>query len=328
VIIGYLEFLDGALEGNAEQRVLIDTALKAALQGAELTSRLLSFSRKQALMPRTVNLNVLIAGMMDLLKRTLGETIELQSVETADLAPVELDTGKRQTPLSNLAVNARYAMPEGGRLTIAKENITLNSQSLPGADSLVPGEYVMLTVSDTGTGMSPDILAHVFEPFVTTKDVGEGSGLGLSMVFGFARQSGGHVTIDSREGEGTTARLYFPVAGVAAAVESDPPKTDKVPEGRGESVLIVEDDDGLRKLAVRTLSRLGYRPVAAASGPAALALLDDGLEIDLLFTDVVLPAGMNGVALAEAVAKKQPGIRVLYTSGYTNDAACAERRFG
>jgi CheY-like chemotaxis protein len=221
--------------------------------------------------------------------------------------------------LVNLALNARDAMPEGGKLTIETANVRLDDDYAAAQAEVKPGQYVMLTVTDTGTGMPSEIREHVFEPFFTTKAVGDGSGLGLSMVYGFVKQSGGHVTVYSEEGEGTTIKLYLPRSTETAAAEKKP-VLDEVPVARGETVLVVEDDPDVRTLAVALLSNLGYQIMEAATGPAALEQLGSAAQANLLLTDVVLPGGMNGRELATEVVRRVPGIQVLYMSGYTEDA--------
>ncbi len=320
VIIGNLDFLEERLDEDPDQHELIATALQAALQGAELTSRLLAFSRKQTLRPDIADLNSLIHGMTDLLKRTLGETISVRSIAAADLKAVEIDLGQLETALLNLAVNARFAMPDGGQLTIETTNIVFDQSYIAQNDDVAEGTYAMVAVSDTGTGMSPAILDQVFEPFFTTKEVGQGSGLGLSMVFGFVKQSGGHISIYSEEGEGTTVKLYFPTFEGEDVATAEMPKPETIPKGTGQCILVVEDDAGLRDLAIKAVLSLGYKVVSASDGAQALAILDEGAPIDLLFTDVVLPRGMNGVMLAKAALERQPSLRILYTSGYTENA--------
>ncbi len=320
VIIGNLDFLDEISQDDPERHELIATALRAALQGAELTSRLLAFSRKQALSPKIVDLNELTFGLMDLLKRTLGETIAIRTAAPANVKLVEIDPGQLKTALLNLAVNARQAMPGGGQLTIETANAALDTDYANKHEDLEPGAYSMLAVSDTGVGMTPDVLEHVFEPFYTTKEVGQGSGLGLSMVFGFVKQSRGHVSIYSEEGEGTTVKLYFPIAEGKASADIGKPSEASLPMGSGETILVVEDDESLRTLAEKTVSSLGYSVITASDGPMALEILAGDQTVDVLFTDVVLPKGMNGVALAEAAVERRPGLRVLFTSGYTENA--------
>ncbi len=320
VIVGNLEFLEDSIGNDLEQQEMIGIALRAALHGAELTSRLLAFSRKQPLRPVAVDLNAILHGMTDLLQRTLGEMITVHTRPFADLKLAKIDPGQLETALLNLAVNARHAMPDGGQLTIETGNVELDQEYAEKHAEVEPGMYAILAVSDTGVGMSSDILAHAFDPFYTTKGVGEGSGLGLSMVHGFVKQSGGHVSIYSEQGKGTTVKLYFPETKAEGQPGHENTKMRAIPRGAGETVLIVEDDDSLRELAVKIVSGLGYKVEAFPDGPSAIAFVDEGAEIDVLFTDMVLPHGMNGVALAKAASERRPGLRVLYTSGYTQNA--------
>jgi PAS domain S-box-containing protein len=321
VIVGNLDFLEESLEGGeSDQRQFVETALKAAVRGAELTNRLLAFSRKQALNPEPVDLNVLVNGLSGLITRTLGETVAVLTFPAAELEVVKIDSGQLEAALLNLTVNARQAMPEGGQLTIETGNVELDREYAAQHEEVEPGMYAMLAVSDTGIGMTADALKQAFEPFFTTKEIGEGSGLGLSMVFGFVKQSGGHISIYSELGEGTTVKLYFPVTGSESLPDVEPAKSQPQPAGADELVLVVEDDPDLRALAVKAVSSLGYAVTEAADAQAALALLDQGVPADLLFTDVVLPRGMNGVALAAEARLRRPNLRVLYTSGYTENA--------
>ena len=320
VIIGNLDFLDEDLADDPKKQQLIASALRAALSGAELTSRLLAISRKQTLEPEVSDVNALVYGMTDLLKRTLGETIVIQTLLASDLGKVEIDRTQLETALLNLAVNARHAMMDGGRMTLETGNVELDSDYADRRWEVTPGHYVMLAVSDTGTGMSPAVLEQVFEPFFTTKDVGEGSGLGLSMVHGFVKQSGGHVAIYSEEGAGTTIKLYFPLFETTEHIAYEMTVAIELPLGAGETNLVVEDDADLRQLATTMISSLGYNVLEASDGASALAVLDEGAPVDLLFTDVVLPHGMNGVKLASTALAQRPDLKVLYTSGYTDNA--------
>ncbi len=313
VIIGSLD-LDLATVPEP-LRAAIDQAMRAAERGAALTHRLLAFSRQQTLLPGPVDFNRLVVGMDDLLRRTLGEQVEIELHLAADLKPALADAAQVENALLNLAINARDAMPDGGKLLIETGNQTLDADYVALNPDAKAGDFAMLAVSDTGTGMRPEVLAHAFEPFFTTKEVGKGSGLGLAMIYGFARQSGGHARIYSEVGHGTTVRLYLPrlaeassaeVAAVPAAVKS----------GGGETILVVEDDAKVRKLALAQLESLGYRAVEAGNGKEALAIVESGAAIDLLFTDVVMPGGMTGLQLAEAATRLRPRLRVLFTSGY------------
>jgi nitrogen-specific signal transduction histidine kinase/CheY-like chemotaxis protein len=319
VVVGNLELAADRTKGNSEVEPLVDAALDAAWRGASLTQRLLAFSRKQALMPQTVDAHVLLEGMGDLLRRTLEETVGIEFMGSDDLWMCEVDPNQLENAILNLAINARDAMPDGGRLTIEAENVTLDDDYANAQADVAPGQYVMLAVTDTGAGMPQEIVDQVFDPFFTTKEIGSGSGLGLSMVFGFVKQSGGHVTIYSEEGVGTTVKLYLPRSqGEDATIPSAEPS--EIPRGRGETILVVEDDPNVRTLSVALLSDLGYDVLEAADGPSALLMLETSSHVNLLFTDVVLPGGMRGPELAAEIMRRQPGIAVLYTSGYTENA--------
>jgi CheY-like chemotaxis protein len=285
------------------------------MRGAELTQRLLAFSRKQTLSPRVVDLNELVADMTDMLRRTLGETIEIDVAGGDDLLRCDADPGQLENAILNLALNGRDAMPRGGRLTIETANVKLDGTDVAARNDVSPGEYVMIAVSDTGTGMSPDVIDHAFDPFFTTKGVGAGSGLGLSMVHGFINQSGGFVTIDSTEGVGTKVNLYLPRSRQTRTT-AQRSANEKDPVSQGEMVLVVEDDSDVRKMTVNMLADLGYRTIEAGNGKQAIEVLQRPGEIDLLFTDVVLPGDMSGIRIAEEAARRCPGIKILLTSGY------------
>jgi PAS domain S-box-containing protein len=317
VIIGALDLDPRRIP--PELRPAIDQALRAAERGAALTHRLLAFSRQQMLVARRVDLNRLVADMDDLLRRTLGDHVEIDLKLAEDLWPALADSGQIENSLLNLAINARDAMPEGGKLTIEIGNVHLDEDYAAGHAEVAPGDYVMMAVTDTGIGMPPDVLAHAFEPFYTTKEVGKGTGLGLSMVYGFAKQSGGHVKIYSEVGHGTTVRLYLPRLS-SALVNTDTNSTATPRKGGGETILVVEDNPDVRGLVLRQLSDLGYKVIEAANGPQALKILEDGAAIDLLFTDVVMPGGMTGRQLAEAAKSRCPNLKTLFTSGYTEDS--------
>ena len=259
--------------------------------------------------------------MTGLMQRTLGETINVQTDTQADLWTTKADPTQMETTLLNLAMNARYAMQKkGGTLTVETRNVVLERRVEGLLEDVRPGEYVMVVVRDTGIGMSSETLMHVFEPFYTTKAVGEGSGLGLSMVYGFMGQSQGYVSIRSAEGAGTEVCLYFPATQEAAPVDTLEDVPVEKLRGAGETVLVVEDDPEVKTVAVTMISNLGYRVLDAMSGPAALAVLDRNDEIDVLFTDMVLPDGMNGSELAAAVLSRRPEIKVLFTTGYSDPA--------
>jgi PAS domain S-box-containing protein len=318
VVIGNL---DAALERvPGDTRPLVDSALRAAERGATLIRKMLAFSRRQTLVPEALDLNVLAAGMEDLLRRTLGEQVEIEMKLSPDLWPTLADKAQVESALLNLAINSRDAMPTGGKLTIETANIRLDDDYGARNAEVVPGDYVVLAVTDTGGGMRPEVLARALEPFFTTKGVGKGSGLGLSMIYGFAKQSDGHLKIYSEVGHGTTVRLYLPrqVAQTATATVTKATPGDH-PRG-GETILVVEDDPLVRSFVVVQLRDLGYIVLEAADGPAAQKLLDDDASIDLLFTDVVMPGGMTGRQLADKAKRRRPGLRTLYTSGYTENS--------
>ena len=321
VIIGNLDVLAERARGNPELQNFLKPASKAAQRGALLTERLLAFSRKQSLRPRVVDLNDLVGFMSDMLPRTLGETVSIEIVRGAGLWPCEIDPVQLENAILNIAINARDAMPNGGKLTIETANARLDDEYAAAQADVAPGEYVVLSLSDTGSGMPPDVLEHVFEPFFTTKDVGKGTGLGLSMVYGFAKQSGGHVTIYSEPGQGTTVRLYLPRAKRAATRERQKPAGEPNLRARGETVLVVEDDPDVRSLAVTLLGDLGYSVFEAGNARAALDLLEEHPRVNLILTDMVMPGGMNGRDLALEAEKVSPGIRIVYMSGYTETAA-------
>ncbi|MBS0297084.1 MAG: response regulator [Proteobacteria bacterium] len=320
VIIGGLDTIRRAKPGDdARIRRAVDMALQGAQRAASLTGRLLAFSRRQPLEPKPIDLNVLVRDMTELLHRTLGETTELEGVLTPRLWTIEADQNQLESALLNLAVNARDAMPGGGKLTIETSNTVLDENYAAIDTEVIPGQYVVICVSDTGAGMSEEVVSRVFEPFFTTKEVGRGTGLGLSMVYGFVKQSGGHVSIYSEPGHGTTVRLYFPrYRGDALTREGEAERL--APQGsEGEVVLVVEDNDDVRAYSVMILKELGYRVVEAAQADAALAILKSDQQVDLLFTDVVLP-GASGRVLADQAVELRPGLKVLFTTGYSRNA--------
>jgi len=320
IIIGNLELMDEALDENDPLRANLAPILRAGNRGAELTQRLLAFSRRQMLDPKPTNINKLVRSMTGLLSRTLGETIEVETSLSGSLWTTSIDRGQLENALVNLAVNARDAMPNGGKLTIATANAEVDDDYAAAQIDVAPGQYVMLSVSDTGMGMSPEVTRHVFEPFFTTKEQGKGSGLGLSMVYGFVKQSGGQVTIYSEVGQGTSIKLYLP----RSAMEKEKPKASTrditMPASQGETILVVEDDADVRTLTVTLLGDLGYQVLEAGTAQSALSLLNRDTRIILLLTDVVLPGGMSGRNLAEQAQQCQPGLRVLFMSGYTENA--------
>ena len=321
VVMGNLNMLTQHLRDDPFASELIAAATKATQRGANLNRTLLAFSRRQRLTPVAVSLNQLVDGMADMLRRTLGETVRIEIQGDPDLPPALADPAQLEAALLNLAVNARDAMVEGGTLSIETAAVVLDEHYVARELDLNPGPYVMLAVSDTGEGMPPDRIARAFEPFFTTKEVGKGSGLGLAMVYGFAKQSGGHVKIYSEPGMGTTVKLFLPVVDARgdACVETTSP-TDRVQPQGEETILVVEDEADVRDLACRVLKRLGYKVIEAANGAAGLEALKQNPGVRLLFTDVVLPGGINGPELAHSAAGMCPDIKVLYTSGYTGNA--------
>ena len=327
VIIGSAEILEEMFEQQlpAATRPL-GNIMNAVEQAASLTRRLLAFARKQPLEPRNVNINEFVTGMKPLLQRALGEQIDIEMKTDPDLWTAYVDAHQVEAAVLNLAINARDAMAEGGHLMIETGNVSIDEEMAARYGDVTPGDYVSLSVSDDGAGMTPEVLARATEPFFTTKPAGKGTGLGLSMVYGFAKQSGGHMNIYSEVGQGTTVRLYFPWAS-AATVEAAPASIgrDTVPGGH-ETILVVEDEAAVREAAVATLTGLGYKVQEAASGRNALAMAADGLAIDLLFTDVVMPGGVSGHTLAQELRKSRPGLRVLYCSGYTENAILQQNR--
>ena len=307
---------------DAETRRMLGAIREAALRAAQLTQRLLAFSRRQALAPRPTDCNRLVSGMSELLRRSLGEQVAIETVLAGGLWPCLVDPNQLENVLLNLAVNARDAMPEGGCLTIETANAHLDEAYAAARSEVTPGQYVMIAVSDSGAGMPPEVLARAFEPFFTTKTEGRGTGLGLSQVYGFVKQSRGHVAIYSEPGQGTTVKVYLPRhAGDAEPLGRQPEPTDaETPHGRGETVLLVEDHEEVRAYAARALIHLGYRVVEAPDRAAALRALGPESEVALLFTDVGLPNGMNGRRLADEAVRRSPGLRVLFTTAYARNA--------
>jgi nitrogen-specific signal transduction histidine kinase/CheY-like chemotaxis protein len=316
VVIGNLELLEERLPAEAGERAMVSQALKAADRGATLTARLLAFSRRQQLNPRLVDLNDRIGEVVGLLSRTLGERIAIETRLEPRLHRARIDPAQFESALLNLAVNARDAMPEGGGLCIETANTAVARPWKSGQPALRPGAYVRVSVVDTGEGMPADVAARAFEPFFTTKGVGKGSGLGLSMVYGFLRQSGGSVDIDSAPGRGTAIHLYFPKAHTAeeeaAPAEARGPCEPAAPA----TVLVVEDDPEVRASTVRLVAELGYGVRAARDAEEALAALEEDPAIALLFTDMVLAGAVDGPALARRAGERRPDLKVLMTSGY------------
>ncbi|MCC9000516.1 MAG: response regulator, partial [Candidatus Contendobacter sp.] len=319
IIMGNLELLHEQLTAQPRLYQLTQQALKAVDRGANLSRRLLAFARRQPLLAQPTDLNQRVLGMLDLMRRTLGATIQIDTLLAADLEQTLIDPGQLENALLNLVINARDAMPQGGRLTLETANVRLDADYAAHED-VRPGSYVMLAVSDTGAGMTPEVLEHVFEPFFTTKETGKGSGLGLSMVYGLVKQSGGHITIYSEPGQGATVRLYLPPTPSAATPVAEPPVADSEIQGQGETILVVEDDADVRLFAVNALQGMGYETQQAGEAETAIRLLETTPQIALLFTDIVLPGEMDGVRLAAEAQRRYPGLRVLFTSGYTEHA--------
>jgi len=318
VVISAMNLIQRKLaRGETEIGQFVESALDAAQRAARLTQRLLAFSRQQPLAPQVVDANRLLAGMSDLLLRTLGEQVAIETVLGGGLWKTNADPGQIENAILNLAVNARDAMPDGGRLTIETANCHLDDDYAARHAEVPAGQYVMIAVTDTGTGMPPEVAAKAFDPFFTTKPVDKGTGLGLSQVFGFVRQSGGHVKIYSEVGQGTTVKIYLPRhfgEDERAAVPDTPSKA-----GAGETILLVEDDERVRLLAVEALRDLGYIVVHAANAERALSQLEAHPDVTLLFTDIVMP-GMNGRKLADLALQSRPGLKLLFTTGFTRNA--------
>ena len=328
IIMGNLEMLQRRLPENAPQQLrrAAAQAMNGAKRAAILTQRLLAFSRRQPLDPKPTDPNALVAGMSDMFHRLLGEAIAVEGVSSAGIWKIEVDQGEMEAAMLNLAVNARDAMPEGGRLTIETANSFIDEAYAQQHVEVQPGQYVMISVSDTGIGMDETTAARAFDPFFTTKSVGKGTGLGLSQVYGFVKQSGGHVKIYSEAGQGTTVKIYLPrCIGEHDVIE--PPAETFVPEGqRRETILVIEDDEDVRSYSVDSLRELGYTILDARDGPSALKLLRLHSHIDLIFTDVVLPNGMTGAQIQREAQQLHPHVHVLFTTGYARNAIIHQGR--
>ncbi len=327
VIMGNLDaILRHAPEDQARVRRSATQALNGARRAAALTQRLLAFSRRQPLDPKPLSANALVTGLADLVHRTLGELVAVETVLGAGLWQVEADANELEAAILNLAVNARDAMPGGGRLTIETGNAHIDEAYAATYAEVTPGQYVCLSVSDTGSGMDPETVARAFEPFFTTKPPGRGTGLGLSQVYGFVKQSGGHVKIYSEVGQGTTVKLYLPRLTAPDRPIEEALETPAPEGGSDETILVLEDDDDVRTNSVEILRELGYRVVEAHDGPSALRLLERQAHVDLLFTDVVLPGGMTGAQVAAKARELRPGLKVLFTTGYARNAIIHQGR--
>ncbi len=321
ILLGRLQLIEEDLGDNAMLRDWTRSCIRAVDQGATLTRSLLAFSRQQPLMPIEIDLNAVVGDMAEILKRTLGENIEIQLINASDLWQCKADPGQMQNALLNLALNARDAMPVSGKLIVETRNTRLDADYAAQHEDVRPGEFVMLAVSDTGTGMPPDVLERVFEPFFTTKDVGKGSGLGLSMVYGFVNQSGGHINVYSEVGRGTVVRIYLPrVTGAGSAVNESKEDHRTINVGH-ETIVLVEDNEDLRGITQLQLKRLGYTVFGAEHAEGGLALLREHPETRLLLTDIVLPGGVDGIQLAERAQVLYPKLEVIFMTGYTEHAA-------
>ena len=319
VISGNLELLQSALSGERErsrpgQLRLIESALRAADHGAHMTQQLLAFARRGVLQSQIVDLNTVIAGMADFLRRTLGDTVTLEIAQAPDLWPCDIDPVQFEAAILNLAINARDAMPEGGTLKIELSNV--DTRKPDGERGVTPGRYARVRILDSGIGMTEDVLERAFEPFFTTKNIGEGSGLGLSQVYGFVNQSGGDVKITSAPGTGTAVSLYLPRCDTTSSQSGHDSALEIATPGGSETILVVEDEELVRDVAVEMIRELGYNVLAASNGAEALALLEGAAPIDLLFSDVLMPGGISGVALATKARQIRSGLKVLLTSGY------------
>jgi two-component system CheB/CheR fusion protein len=315
VIIGNVDLLRDLKKHDADVEELTREALDAAFRGADLTRRLLAFARQQPLRPQRVAVNELVSGITRLLSRTLGEDVEICLELSPELWPVVADPAQLEASLTNLATNARDAMPNGGRLMVVTGNCRLDADYAAQHPEVIPGGYAMIEVSDTGTGMAQEVINRIFEPFFTTKSRDKGTGLGLSMVFGFIKQSGGHISVYSEPGIGTTFRLFLPRMTEDPSIIEES-STARLVHGRGETVLVVEDNAALRRVVMRQLEELGYCVLEAENAAAGLRLLE-ARSIDLLLTDIVMPGGTDGRELARRARQRRPSIKVVFTSGFS-----------
>lgn len=330
VVLGNLQLVERTVQGEEKTAKRVKAAIDAVEKGALLTRRMLAFSRRQQLETESIDPNALIEGFGDLLISTLGGAVAVECRLGRNIPPVQVDLNQLEAALLNLAVNARDAMPEGGTFTIETGVVNLDEDHAAWQSDLVSGDYVVLTVTDSGEGIPPEVIERIFEPFFTTKDVGKGSGLGLSMVYGFIKQSGGQVQICSAIGAGTTVHMYLPVddaavglgpgEGLDSKVEPAAASEPGSDTGRRETILIVEDQEEVRETAVEILEDLGYLVVEADNGRNGLAMVESRSEIDLIFTDIVMPGGMDGTQLAEAAGKLRPELPVLFATGFADAA--------
>ncbi len=325
IAVGNLDLVEEQVADRPAVVALVKSALDALLRGAELTRALLAFARRQPLRPTIVDVADLLAATMRVLSRALGEQVQVVLQIAPGLWPVVADAAQLESAVTNLSINARDAMPGGGRLSIAAHNVALDDHASSQLQDVEPGEYVAIEVSDTGSGMSSEVLVRAFEPFFTTKPPGQGTGLGLSMVYGFAKQSGGHIKLYSEVGVGTTVRLYLPRAMPADGQGRLAETVAAKPRGGRETILVVDDNPDVRRMAEQQLTSLGYRVVQAEHGPDALAMLERTPQVDLLFTDVMMPHGMDGFALAAQARRRWPQLKVLFTSGFPGASVSAGR---
>ena len=320
IISGNQELLELRLKDERD-RILLKRAQDAAEMGARLTARLSTFARRRKLEPVVVNLNDLVLGMAELLRRTLGEPIQMSSVLASSLWSTKADPSEIENAILNLAINARDAMPRGGKLIIETRNVSGADLSREVPSDLPAIDYVCVAVADTGSGMSKEVLAHAFEPFFTTKEPGRGTGLGLSTIYGFAKQSGGCATIYSEVGRGTVINIYLPRADRVPSASMPPSSAPETLSARGRTILVVEDNPEVREVTIARLNELGFAVTAAESGPAAVALLEAGTTFDLVFSDVVMAGGMSGFDVAKWIEENKPGLKVLLTSGFVTEFA-------
>ena len=325
VIMGNLDLLLERVQDDPDNTAIVNSAITATERGASLTRQLLAYARRQPLAPRDLDVNAAIQGLSRLLRRTLGEQVEIETILGAGLWHAMADATQVENAVINLAINARDAMPNGGKLTLETANASFDEDYAGLNDEVAPGQYVMIAVTDTGTGMPAEVVARAFEPFFTTKPVGRGTGLGLSMVYGFAKQSGGHAKIYSEPGHGTTVKLYLPRARVAVDATAAAPLAAPN-SAAGETILVVEDDELVRGTVERMLKELGYRTILAATAEEALPILESDRTFDLLFTDVVLPGKMGGRELSERAQALRPGLPVIFSSGYTQNSIIHQGR--
>lgn len=326
VLRGNLELLENRHGGDAWSRERLGKAIDAVNRGAKLAAQLLALGRQQPLKPRVVNLSGVLHGMDDLLRRVLGETIHIETTVADRLWNTLVDSHQLENVILNLAINARDAMPDGGRLVLALANAVLGPQPVAGIPDLRPGEYVTLAVTDTGTGMPPSVIERAFDPFFTTKPEGQGTGLGLSMAYGFVKQSGGHILIRSKLGQGTSVRIYLPRSTAPADTVRVPPSA--APQGGNETILVVEDDKAVQATVAETLMGLGYRVLRADDADQALALIRSGVHVDVLLSDVVMPGSIRSPELARVALRLRPRLKIVFTSGYTKDAIEDNARLG